>query len=271
MTDHRNHRPATARRRTIAALAAVVLPIGSALAQGGSGEKLENTRAALEKNVETRRIISEEKRDWAVGKEMLVDRIGLVKREIGALRERIRDAEASITEADRKAVDLVAENDRLKAASAALTASVEPLEQRVRKLLARLPEPLREKVRPLSQRIPEDPADTRLSLSERFQNVVGILDQVNKFNREITVNSEVRTLADGSSVEVTALYVGIGQGYYVNAKGDIAGFGTATADAWVWTPANEAGPAIAKEIAIFENEAVASFVRLPIRIQKQER
>jgi len=112
---------------------------------------------------------------------------------------------------------------------------------RTKRLLERLPDPVRERVKPLSQRFPEDPADTKLSLGERFQNVIGVLNEVNKFNGEVSVTSEVRALANGSSAEVTALYLGIGQAYYVNASGDAAGIGTASADGWVWTPADEAG------------------------------
>jgi hypothetical protein len=141
------------------------------------------------------------------------------------------------------------------------------LEVRTKGLLPRLPGPLRERVRPLSQRIPEHTDETKLSLSERFQNVVGILNEVDKFNREITVTSEVRTLGDGTAAEVTAIYLGIALGYYVTAKADAAGVGTASADGWVWSPANDAAARIAKAIAILKNEKVAEFVQLPLRIQ----
>ena len=53
------------------------------------------------------------------------------------------------------------------------------------------------------------------------------------------MTSEVRSFRDGNTAEVTALYLGIGQGYYVSASGTVAGVGTATADGWVWTPAND--------------------------------
>lgn len=82
-----------------------------------------------------------------------------------------------------------------------------------------------------------------MSLSERFLNVVGVLNEVNKFQREVTVTSEVRKLAEtGSSAEVTAVYVGIGQGYYTTANGKSAGIGNATATGWEWTPNNAAAP-----------------------------
>jgi hypothetical protein len=122
-------------------------------------------------------------------------------------------------------------------------------------------------VKPLSQRLPDDANETKLSLAERFQNVVGILNEVDKFNREISVTSEVRTLADGSSVEVTSLYIGIGEAYYVSANGAIAGVGVASEQGWIWKPANEAAPQIADVIAVLKNEKVASFIQLPVEVK----
>jgi hypothetical protein len=248
-------------------IAAILLFSSHAWSDDEKGNKVENARSILEKWVETRRIISKEKRDWALGREMLNERIELVKREIETLRTRIGDAEESIAEADKKRTELIEENEKLKEVAAALNRTVNTLEGRTGELLKRLPDPIRERVKPLSQRIPDQPDETKLSLGERFQNIVGILNEVNKFNREITVTSEVRTLRDGTTAEVTALYVGISQGYYVSADGKAAGVGTASAEEWMWNPANEAAPEIAKAIAILKNEKVAEFVRLPIRIE----
>jgi FtsZ-binding cell division protein ZapB len=225
------------------------------------------TRAALEKWVETQRIISQEKRNLELAKEMLVSRIELVQREIESLRGKITEANTSIAEADKKREDMIKENEKFKDASASLGDIIVSLENRTRKLLRRLPDPIRERIKPLSQRLPENATQTKLSTAERFQNIVGILNEIDKFNREISVMSEVRTLADGSSVEVTALYIGIGQGYYASANEKVAGIGRASDEGWVWKPAEEAAPKIAEAIAILKNEKVASFVQLPVEIK----
>lgn len=229
--------------------------------------EVDGVRAALEKWVETRKIISQERRDWKLNKETLNERVELVQREVDVLRAKISEAQENISEADKKRAELVTENDKLKEAAAGLAESMVALEIRTRTLLKNLPDPIRERVKPLSQRLPENTGDTKLSFAERFQNVVGILNEVNKFNREITVTSEVRALPDGTSAEVTALYIGIGQGFYTSANGHVAGTGTATADGWVWTPDNSIAPQVAAAIAIFKNEQVAAFVQLPVEIR----
>jgi hypothetical protein len=231
-----------------------------------AGSSVDGVRAALEKWVECRKVISQEQRDWSLGEEMLNERIELVRQEIDSLNEKIAEAEKSISEADKKRVDLVEKNEKLKEASTALSDTVLDLEQVLQNLLARLPDPLRERVKPLSQRIPEEPAETKLSLAERFQNIIGILNEIGKFNREITLTSEVRSFPDGSSAEVTAVYVGLGQAYYASSDGKLAGAGTASETSWVWTPANDAAGAIMNVISILKNEQVAGFVQLPVEL-----
>ncbi len=229
------------------------------------GEELvESARGVLEEWVETRRIISKEKRDWALGKELLEDRIELVRREIASLRERVDEAKDSIDDAEEKRVKLVEEKEALKQASAILVEQVAAFEGRTRELLTRLPDPLLEHVKPISQRLPENSEETELGLGERFLNLVGLLNEVDRFNREVKVTTEVRELEDGSTAEVTVLYIGLGQAFYVSASGKAAGTGRIGEDGWVWTPANEAAEAIALAVAIHEGEEAAGFVQLPV-------
>jgi hypothetical protein len=230
-------------------------------------DNIDNVRNTLEKWIETRRLISKEKQDWALGREMLNEQIELVKREITSLGEKITQAKESITDADKKRVELEAENNKFKNASDTLKSIVDKLEARTIALNKRLPDPIRERIKPLSQRLPEDPNETKLSLAQRFQNVIGILNEVNKFNREITVTSEVRTLADGNVAEVTAIYIGLGQAYYIGANGTVAGIGRPSEDGWSWEPANEVADKIADAVAILKNEKVAGFIPLPIKVQ----
>ena len=264
-----DRRGARARRAALAPAAlvgAVALLSGAALATDEQLTDVSDTRAALEKYVEAQRTISAEKADWAVGRDLLVDRVEVIQREIESLRAKIDKTRADIADADTKRAELVAENDRLKEAGATYGAILLALEGRTQELLPRLPDPIRERVKPLSQRIPEVPDETKLGLAERYGNVVGILNEINRFHREVSVNSEVRTLSNGTTAEVTALYVGISQGYYVDGGGQAAGIGTGTGAGWTWSPADEAAAPIARAIAIFQSEEIADFVQLPVRI-----
>lgn len=248
-----------------AAVASVGFLCSAAILPGDTD--IDQTRAVLEKWLDTRRVLSLEQRDWTLGREILTSRVEVLEREIESLNGRIVDIESSIAEADKKRTELVSENDRLKQTSSALATTVVGMEARTLGILRRSPDPIRDRVKPLSQRIPEEGAETKLSLSERFQNVVGILNEVDKFGRDITSTSEVRELGDGTTSEVTAVYLGLAQGYYASPNGLRAGVGTAGPNGWTWTAANESAPSISRVIAILKNESVADFVALPMRIQ----
>lgn len=269
--NHQSNQMQSRKRLTIPALAAsATLACAGLLAVKATSapqdsERVETARAALEKWADTRRLISKERNDWALGKEILNDRIALVEREIESLKVRLSETSGSIVEADKKVAELSAEEAQLKEDSAALAGLVWGFEQRTSQLVKRVPPPIAERVKPLSQRLPGTP-DNKLSLAERFQNIVGILNEVNKFQRDIALVSEVRVLADGSSAEVTTVYFGLGQAYYATANGKSAGRGSATAEGWIWVPANESAAEISRMIAVLKNEQVASFVSVPLRV-----
>ncbi|MEM7310359.1 MAG: DUF3450 family protein [Planctomycetota bacterium] len=227
---------------------------------------LDDTRNALSEWVEVRGVISKEKRDWELGKSILGDQIELLQRQIDALREEIGKANEDAAKLDVTRTELFEEDERLREASDVLAGMLTDFEARTSTLLERMPQPLQIQVAPLSQRFPEDPENTELSLSDRFSTIVGILALADKFNQEITAQSELRQLPSGEDASVTTLYLGLGQAYYATVDGTDAGIGTSGPDGWTWRDAGEHAEEIARAIAIFNNEDVADFVRLPIRI-----
>ena len=252
----------------------------SAVAQGDdpptdgdtSVEQIETTREALAKWVDVQKTISRERRQWRESKQMLKDRIDVVKREIASLREKIAEAEQNITETDKERQGLIATNDKLKAASTSLEKTLMRLERRTKGLAKRLPAPAMDSVDPLIARLPDNPENSERSLQQRFPTVVGILNELNAFNNKITAAPEVRELSDDRTAEVTTLYIGLGQAYYVGSgsgKSRVAGYGAPGADGWTWQRADHAAQAIADAVAIYEGNQVASFIRLPIELRGQ--
>ena len=242
----------------------MILAISSAAAWV-QADDLDLTKEVLSKWVETRKLVSEEKEKWELGREVLGDRIDLVRSEKDSLSEKIHETQSLITDADKKREDLVKENDALKNASATLVNRIFILERNVLDLLPTLPGPVQDRIRPLSQRLPKT-VETDLSLSERYQNVIGIINELNKGANEITVVSEVRELPDGSTAEVQTLYIGFARAYYCTNKGDIAGVGFPGSNGWTWEPDNAIAQKVADSISILKNEKVAEFIPLPVGI-----
>jgi hypothetical protein len=114
--------------------------------------------------------------------------------------------------------------------------------------------------------MPTDPRATNVSLAERYQNVVGISNEVGKFNNDITMVTEVRTLSDGKPAEVRTVYVGLAQAYFVSPKGE-AGIGRPSESGWSWTAARDIAPQIEQVVEVLQNKAKPHFVSLPVKVQ----
>ncbi len=259
-------KPAPAPNAAPAAKPAAADPKAGGGAEPAAAPKIEETRLTLSKWIETQQIISKERNDWQQGKEILQGRIDLVGKEVSQLKDRIAQSEAAVVESQKKRDDLTAQNAQLKEVGAQLATTVTQMEAQVQKLAKLAPEGVATKLLPLLQRIPADANTTRVSAAERFQNVLGILNELNKANSEITIAYEIRQLADGSSSEVQVIYVGLAQAYYLSPRGE-AGIGKPTDNGWVWRPATDQAGAIFTALEIIQGKHPPEFVGLPISIQ----
>jgi DNA anti-recombination protein RmuC len=245
-------------------LAGVALPAASPEEVAST---IDSTRATLARWLQTQQAIARERSDWQTGREVLQQRIALLGKEIATVEERIEQTRRGLEEAERKRGEITAQVDSLRATGAVLAEALGSLEEGTRRLTATLPDPLRERIRPLSQRLPEDPPRNQASLGERYQNVIGILNEVNKFNRDISVTSEIRSLPGGVKTEVQALYIGLAQAYYVTARGDAAGVGRPAPEGWRWTPADELADEVSEAIGILQSGQAPTYVPLPVEIK----
>jgi hypothetical protein len=264
-------RPAPAAGAKLATSAAAMLfaalPVSAK--QGGdapAAPTLEETRLTMGKWIETEQILSRERNEWQQAKEILKSRVELVRKEVATLEEKIRQAEAGAAQGEQKKQELVLETETLKTAGAQLAEAVAAMETDIGRIHQRLPEPLQAKLQPLYQRIPKDAAQSRVSIAERFQNVLGILNELNKANNELSVVYEVRTLADGKPSEVRALYVGLAQAYYVSAGGE-AGIGRPSPDGWKWEPSKAVANDVLTALDILQGKHTPAFVPLPVKMQ----
>lgn len=263
-----------ARRGAVAAFALAALPAaaagaGTAPAAPGPANKpvaIETARAALGKWFEVQQAIAREKREWQQDKEVLEARIEVLQRELADMDERLGKARDKLGEAERSKTGVVATNEELKAASAELAVAAGELEGRVRALHARMPEPFLPRVQQLYDRMPSDPTNARVSVAERFQNVLGILNEMNKFNTEISLAYEVRNLADGKPAEVKAFYVGLAQAWFVSAQGE-AGIGMPAERGWAWQPAAGEVLRVRQAIDILQNKGTPEFIPLSMTLK----
>lgn len=231
---------------------------------------VEDFRARVQKWVETRQLLSQEKSAWEAEKETLSATRDLLEQQKKALEDEIAQLEESGGSAEGERRDLLLERGEYQRVGATLEGQIRGLEEAVLALVPRLPAPLQEKLEPLLVQIPDDPAKRKSPIGQRLVNVLGILSQAEKFNSTATLVGETRALGDagGEKVQVRTLYWGLGQAFYVDAQGRSAGVGRPGAEGWEFAD----DPGIAKDakllLDVFEgNVDVIEFVALPAEIR----
>jgi len=251
-------------RHGILCICVALLPVATAFAQDQAS--IDGVRANLKEWVETRQLTSRIQADWRSEKEMLKQTAALYEKELADLNEQLSKSESGSSQVGKERKELEAEKAELEEATARVAEWATQAEQAIRRLAQAFPPPLSEKLDPLLKRLPEDPSKTRLSPVERMQNLVGILNEVDKFNGSIVVESELQTQPSGEEIQVKTLYVGLGQAYFVDKTGAFAGVGQPTLRGWEWKEQAGLGAAILRAIAVYENTQPPAFVGLPMTV-----
>lgn len=231
-----------------------------------SGNVAGEMRELLDKWVDLQKALSKEKSEGKDAKLILQQRIELLTRELEELKEKKVKGELDVTEADRKKAELVDKKTGIVGSLADLEKEAPTLEGELRALQPLLPDPVKERLAPLFGRVPEVGKTSKVSLAERYQNVVGVLNEVGKANQEIGVVSEIRTLDDGKPAEVKTLYIGLAQAYFVNATGKKGGVGRPRPRGWEWQQDDSLARAVRLSIDMLQSKASAKFIPMPVQI-----
>lgn len=226
----------------------------------------EEARKLIDDWVETRQIISKERSDWKIERDLLNKTKKLLSSEVSRLDSELADLKASETALDAERSSLAEDKEALKSAAAVVSNSIGSLENQLKGILPSLPDPLIEKIKPLIRRLPEDPNSTDLSLGQRVQNIVGILSQTDKFNNTITLTSEAREFDSGKVVQVSTLYMGLASAYYVDDSGANAGIGSPTRNGWEWNSLKGSGSKIQQLVEIYEGTGEIQFIDTPAKM-----
>ena len=240
-----------------------------ALIANGSAEEIAITQKKIDKWIETRQIISEERANWLGEKAMLETSQGILSDELTALNRAVELLSETSTMADVERENLQAEREELERSNEMLAVKVRTLEIAVQDLSARFPTPLLVKIKPLLQNIPEDVSRTRKALGQRLLTVLGVLSQAEKFNGTLTLQTNARDVSGtGVQERVTTLYWGLAFAVYVDDAGKFAGMGLPGPKGWEWSTHNESASDVRRFIATYSGETdQLDFVNIPVEIR----
>ena len=238
------------------------------LNSGAAAESpINDARATLEKWVETRQLISKTKSDWQSDKESLEQTIALYERELKGIDEQMSKVSTNNTQVEKEMQEATALQKQSNEALVQSRQFATEFEAQVGKLAPQLPIPLQDILKPMLARLPADPTNTKMLAAERVQVLVGILNELDKFNNAVNVFNERRKNPKGEEVAVQTIYIGLGAAYFVNEAGDFAGVGAPGANGWEWNVKNEIASTVQEVVKIYRNEKTARFVTLPAAIR----
>lgn len=231
---------------------------------GGGGLRAQDQLTDLEGLVKIwtglRQEIANEKRDWAEQQRFLRAEIALVNQEIAALENEIQQFEAEANSGDRKREEQLFRKQELAQGMASLQPMLDRVSLEVRALQAGLPPSLAPQV--------IFPEKTRVV--DRVQAVAVALGILESLFGEIHVVKEMIDDGGGGEREMEVLYLGQSRAFAVAAHQDWAAIGTPGAGGWQWASAPEAASQIAQAIAIYQQQAPADLVLLPLQILPED-
>ncbi len=223
------------------------------------------TRDVYKQFVEIRKLIGQESAAWREEKVTLEDSITLLETEISQLKESIDRLKNSASTADQRRDELRARVSAAASVNDKYSGLISDYEARTRQLIARLPDPLRRNIATLIAALPAR-GDVSRSYSQRLLILASLYSQIDRFNSDVRLVTEIKTLPSGS-YEVKTLYFGLGAALFSNPDGTYAGYGAPSADGWAWTAVEGADALqIRRAISVYENTVEPAFVSVPIKI-----
>jgi len=222
-------------------------------------------RARLDKWIEANRLAAQAEAEWASEKQTLQRRIAVLEQENKLLDQRIAEAQATTSEAEKKRAALLEKRDTLQATAAVIAQNIAFYERELRALVPLLPAPLQREVAPLLAKIPAQTSER--PISERTQTVLTLLEAVEKFDNSVTLVSEVREVPGQGQREVQVLYLGLAQGYFIDASGTVAGVLRPAEDQWFAEIVPDLAEPVSRAIAVYETTRQAELVDLPLTLE----
>jgi hypothetical protein len=200
---------------------------------------------------------------------------GLMESLVGALDERAKLIEEKMEHEKSRTAQEREELDGLEAKNAQSGTSLQGAENRLKALAKALTE-LRPLLPPrLSAGLDlayRSLADDGLSVGDRMQHTMAVLNRCAQFNRVISCNEEVLVLeGEPAPKSLEVIYWGLSHGYALDRAAGKAWLGSPGPQGWRWTPRPEAAEEIARLIAIATDKADPDFVIAPAALNRPGR
>lgn len=229
-------------------------------------DPIETVEKAAADWVRTRAETARLETEWSSQQRLLESMVGGFNERAAALETK-RDYLLAKTARDREELAALQTANKDSAAALELTdAQLKAMGARLLQLRSSLPPRLA-----LALELPyRSLAGTELSVGERMQLVMTVLNRCTQFNRTITSEEELLTVDSGKGAQLLeVIYWGLSHGYALDRPAGKAWFGSPGPQGWQWEPLPDGAGQVAKLMAIYQGKAEPAFVEVPARVKNQ--
>jgi hypothetical protein len=230
----------------------------------------DELRGSIREWVETMRKIQQEESDWTRDKEVLQSYKEGLEKEIEDLKEQIERAKVRREGSDKQSFDKLAERDRYVAAQDQLVSLLRAMEEGLSAKLVLFPAPLRElpkvavAIETLEKGLQLPPDKQTQDLSNRVYNATELLAEVEKFQQQVHLHTELRKDSKGREFKMQMVYFGLAMAYGVNEDGTFAVTGRPGVEGWKFQERLDLAPKIRELVSAASDEKNAKFNYLPL-------
>jgi TolA-binding protein len=250
-------------KKLLCGLTALLISLTAGAQEESAVQKeIAKTREVIAQYVDTRQAIARVKNEWKSYQELSQRRIDLYEREIEQLRSTISAAEEQTTQAEREIDRIRTEINQLRGANDIIAKALPGMEDTMRELYQYFPRPLKSKTQRLVQQLGKS-----RQASDRMAVLIGILNEVDKFNAEFNFDTDEKKLPSGETKLVDVIYLGLAIAYYADKDAEVGGIGVPAEGDWQWTERNDLAPAIRDAVLYYNGDIKpAIMVDLPIEM-----
>jgi len=240
-------------------MAVFILPVGLWAADDAVDKVGKVATEWVKTRAETVRMETE----WTSQRALMLSMVDALGQRTKVIEEKMEHAKARTAQDREELETLGKKNDR---ASAVLQASEGRLQEAAKQLLALRPSlpPRLSAALDLAYKSIGDPA---LSVGDRMQHTMTILNRCMQFNRAITTGDEVLTPpGEAAPKSLEVIYWGLSHGYALDRAAGKAWLGSPGPQGWQWEARPEAARDVARLIAIAADKADPDFVMVPAKL-----
>jgi len=237
-------------------------------ARGAGFGKKDEARQFISEWIQNERIISEEESAWIEERAIMGSLIDLMRVDSEKLKSFLGEDEDLRSSAEARRLEMQEDLDRLKGKERSLAVKIGNFERVILKLELELPLSLKKELALFFDNVRRAQGEgVTLPLGQRVRNLIFILDKVGQFNSAITLVDEKQTRPDGKGVAVKVLHFGLGNAYFTDSQGELAGILVPGQGGWKTIFRPELSGSIQEAIRIHENQHLAELVDLPVTLK----